>query len=252
MDFFIEAMKQNCVEIVEYFLTKLTIEDLFKKQLLNMSHVLRLYTDQVGYSSIESLTRKIIFSLLLLLRFGFVCGWVCVFVIVLSHDADLFTDNEPSYSVHSRYIVSRHLVHSRRWLCGVNTERVPTVNRNKDKNNSVRSRCACSVNCVTFYSVRSRYTLGRESVYCLLTRQRLNTFLLECRFAVGVDFWESIIKIVGRTNGLESSSCEGTTECVTYFSATNSVHCRWKIRSCESPFSIKFSLIQTSKSVFEI
>ena len=31
-----------------------------------------------------------------------------------SHDADFFTNNEPSYSVHSRYIVSRQSVRSRR------------------------------------------------------------------------------------------------------------------------------------------
>ena len=99
---------------------------------------------------------------------------------------DFFTDNELSYSVHSRYILGRQSVRQR-WLCHMYTERVPTVNRIMDKNNSVRSRCACSVDCVPFYSVRSRYILGRESVQCRLDSVESRSDSAECRFAVGVD-----------------------------------------------------------------
>ena len=163
--------------------------------------------------------------------------------MVLSHDTKFFMDNEPSYSVHSRYIVCRQLVRSRCWLCHVYTERVQTGNRIMDKNNQICSRCACSVTCVPFYSVRSRYILGRESVHCRLTRQRLSTLSLECRFAVNFDFWGSIMKIVGRKNGFELSSCESSTKCVTYFSSANLVHCWWKNWSCESPLRFPLKLL---------
>ena len=115
------------------------------------------------------------------------------YLMVLSHDADFFTDNEPSYFVHSRHIVGRQSVRSWRWICRVYTERVPIVNRIMDKNNLVRSRCACSVGCVPFYSVRSCYTLGRELVYCRLTRQRLSIRVLVCsrRWFLGFNYENS-------------------------------------------------------------
>ena len=117
---------------------------------------------------------------------------------------------------------------SRRWLCRVYTKRVYrqwTELWTKTTWYAVGVHEVSTAYRIAYDSMRSRYTLGRESFYCWLTRQRLSTLSLECQFADSVDFWESIMKIVDRKNGFESSSCESSTECVyTYFSAANSVY----------------------------